>query len=70
MKLFGKNNKQVNTIRYEKRCECCGRRFSATYPSDNYYLYQSAKDIVNSHYNSHKLFCSNVNEEYVLSYSA
>lgn len=42
---------------YQKKCSCCGRTFRATYRSADYNLYQVAKDMVDSHYNAHKLCC-------------
>jgi len=59
MKLFlKKKEKQVYMATYEKKCDCCGRKFKATYPASNYYSRQEAVDVVNSHYNAHKLFCN------------
>ena len=61
MKLFiRKKTGPANTATYEKRCECCGRKFKATYSASDYYAYQTAKDMVNSNYNAHKLFCKDV----------
>lgn len=56
--LKSKKTKRICTATYEKRCECCGRKFKATYPVSDYHLAQTAKDMVNSHYNAHKLFCN------------
>lgn len=57
MKLFIKKKQPIMTA-YEKRCECCGRTFKASYPFQDYYLHQEALDMVNSNYNAHKLFCN------------
>lgn len=50
--------KEIYTATYEKRCSCCGRKFRATYPSNDFYAYSSAKDMVDSHFNAHRLFCN------------
>lgn len=69
MKLLVKKNKKRSiTATYEKRCECCGRKFRATYSASDYYAYQTAKDMVNSNYNAHKMFCKDTSE--ALNFSA
>ena len=52
-----KANREVYSATYEKQCSCCGRKFRATYPSNDYYAYRAAKDIVDSNFNAHCLFC-------------
>ena len=60
MKLFKKEKRNhVHYATYEKFCPCCGRRFRAAYPANDMYLSQTAKDMVMSNYNTHKLFCLN-----------
>ena len=58
MKLFTKNKKTENTAVYERRCDCCNRKFSTTYRYSDYYSYKSAKEMVDSYYGTHKLFCN------------
>lgn len=58
MKLFkSKKAKSICMTTYERRCTCCNRNFKATYRYSDYYSYKAAKEMVDSHYNSHKLFC-------------
>lgn len=54
---FKKNHNRGYQAVYQKKCPCCGRTFRATYSSTDYNLYQTAKDIVDSHYNAHTLCC-------------
>ena len=62
MKLFTKNRKTENMAVYERRCDCCSRKFSTSYRYSDYYSYKSAKEMVDSYYNTHKLLCSNAAE--------
>lgn len=64
MKLIKAKRMNKNTYEavYEKRCPCCGRKFKAAYPSDDYMLYVTAKDMVNSHYKTHLLCCADLAE--------
>ena len=61
MLLFKSKKAKADTMAvYERRCSCCGRKIIADYRYSDYYSYKSAKEIVDTSYNSHRLFCNEV----------
>ncbi len=58
MKILRKNRKTECMATYERKCSCCNRKFKAAYRYSDYYSYNSAKEMVDNYYNSHRLFCN------------